>query len=149
MQDDKITTSTLLQKLFKTSSITRFIKHYDEQMKPTYFSEYLSILCKNRKTISEHVIIKSGIERTYGHQIFNGRRKPSRDKVIQLAFGFGMNYDEAQELLKVARKSPLYPKIKRDAVVIYALKHKLTIGDVQATLCDLTLPLLGKEERYE
>ncbi len=149
MQDDNISTSKLLQKLFKTSSISRFIKHYDQQMTPTHFSAHLSSLCKSRNTVSERVIIKSGIERTYGHQIFNGRRKPSRDKVIQLAIGFSLNYDEAQELLKIARKSPLYPKVKRDAVIIYALKHKTSIDDVQATLFELGLSLLGKEERYE
>lgn len=149
MRDENISTSELLQRLFKTSSISRFIRHYDKQMTNAPFNEYLTSLCLIKGVVAEHVINKSRIERTYGHQLFNGRRKPSRDKVIQLAFGFGMNFDETQTLLKTARKSALYPKLKRDAVIIYALKHGLNIDDVQETLHDLDLPLLGKEERYE
>ena len=61
-----------------------------------------------------------------------------------------MDYDETQDLLKIARKSPLYPKVKRDAVIIFALTRGLGIMDIQATLDELFLPLLGKEERnYE
>jgi hypothetical protein len=36
-----------------------------------------------------------------------------------------MDYEAAQELLKAARKSPLYPKIERDAVLIYSLFSRL------------------------
>jgi hypothetical protein len=149
MSKEKISTSNLLKRLFKTSSIIRFLRHFDRQMEYVSFDTYLTELCISKNRIPERVILKSGIERTYGHQLFRGKRKPSRDKVIQLAFGFEMNYNEAQELLKAARKSQLYPKIKRDAVVIYALKHGHDVDAVQATLQDLQLPLLGREDRYE
>ncbi len=149
MLKEEISTSKLLQRLFKTSNISSFIKRHDKQMDPVLFHCYISDLCASRKVIAEHVIARSGIERTYGHQLFNGRRKPSRDKVLQLAFGFKLSYDETQELLKVARKSFLYPRVKRDAIIIYALKQGHTISDVQITLYDLGLPLLGKEERNE
>ena len=149
MPDKKISTSNLLQRLFKTTNIKSFIKRYDKQIAYMPFNAYLANLCEMRDTVPERVIKKSGIERTYGHQLFSGRRKPSRDKVIQLAFGFDMDYDEIQEFLKTARKSLLYPKIKRDAVIIYALKRKLSIDSVQATLLELELPVLGREDRYE
>ena len=148
MPHEKISTSTLLRRLFKTASIARFIRHFDRQMEFVTIDTYITDLCVNKNVRPEHIIIKSGIERTYGHQLFNGRRKPSRDKAIQLAFGFEMNYNEAQDLLKAARKSPLHPKIKRDAVIIYALNRGLAMSDVQATLHELELPILGKEDRY-
>ncbi|MDR0819010.1 MAG: hypothetical protein LBN43_05520 [Oscillospiraceae bacterium] len=149
MTDDSISTSALLQRLFKTSSIARFIKHYGEQMSRVPFNAYINRLCADKDTVPERVILKSGIERTYGHQLFNGTRKPSRDKVIQLALGFEMDYNEVQDLLKIARKSTLYPKIERDAVVIFALKKGLSVVEVQLTLKELDLPLLGKEDKYE
>ena len=58
------------------------------------------------------VIERSQIERTYGHQLFNGTRRPSRDKVLQLALGLGLSVDETQRLLRAAGKSPLYPRLK-------------------------------------
>jgi len=123
MPDNRVSTGALLKRLFKTVSIARFIKYFDKHMVYTTFDTYITDLCVEKNIKPQRVIIKADIERTYGYQLFNGRRKPSRDKVIQLAFGFGMNYDKAQELLKAARKSTLYPKIKRDAVIIYGLEH--------------------------
>ena len=95
------------------------------------------------------MIRTSGIDRTYGHQLFSGLRQPSRDKVIQLAFGFSMSVDEAQELLKIAGKSPLYPKLRRDAAIMYCLNNGISFCDAQAVLQELSLPLIGREGRYE
>jgi len=145
MPEKEIETGDLLNKVIKTASINRFIKRHGSSMEPVSFHKYVSDLCAQRYILPARVIEKSGIERTFGHQIFNGRRNPSRDKVIQIALGFGMDYKETQELLKVARKSALYPKIKRDAVMIYALENNLSFYDIQATLSELSLPLLGGE----
>ncbi|MDR1688147.1 MAG: hypothetical protein LBS21_05995 [Clostridiales bacterium] len=149
MKEDNITTSGLLRRLFKTASIMRFIKHFDRQMEYVSFDTYITELCIGKNKIPEHVILNAGIERSYGHQLFSGRRKPSRDKAIQLAFGFEMTFSETQALLKAARKSPLYPRIKRDAAIIFALERKVTIVDFQNMLSDLKLPLLGKEGQLE
>ncbi len=146
MANKNITTSAILGNLFKAVNISRFIKRNREHMNQVPFHEHISRLCKERDTVPERVILKSGIVRTYGHQFFTGSRKPSRDKVIQLAFGFEMTYEEAQELLKVARKSPLYPKIERDAALIYALEKRLTVVETQAMLKELNLPVLGRED---
>ena len=149
MLKEKISTSALLRKLFKTNNLENFIKHYGEQFDNIPFHTYINQLCVENGTIPAHVIHKSSIERTFGHQLFNGIRKPSRDKVIQLAFGFGMDYEKTQELLKISHHRALYPKIKRDAAIIFALHRGLPVTDVQVTLSELSLPLLGKEERYE
>jgi hypothetical protein len=92
------------------------------------------------------VIQKSGLYRTLGHQLFNGYRKPSRDKVIQIAFGFESDYAEAQEMLKKARMSPLYPRIKRDSVIIHALTHKRSFLETQSLLYEMGLPILGERQ---
>ena len=107
-------------------------------------SEYLQDLCRERGVIPEQVIKKSQIDRTYGHQIFNGTRLPSRDKLLMLSFGFELSLDETQELLKTAGKSILYPKVKRDAAIIYGISHKMNIMDVQYLLTSVHLPLLGE-----
>lgn len=145
MQERKVKTSELLRRLLKTASIKHFIKRHGNSMKTVPFHTYITCLCVEKETIPAHVIEKSGIERTYGHQLFNGRKNPSRDKVIQLAIGFGLNHDEAQLLLKMARRNPLYPRITRDAAVIHALHHQLPLVDLQATLTELSLPLIGEE----
>ncbi|MGV8027001.1 MAG: hypothetical protein AB2L18_10630 [Anaerolineaceae bacterium] len=107
------------------------------------FNIYITELCKQRNQIPEHVIKNAGIERTFGHQLFNGTRKPSRDKVIELAFGFELDIEGTQQLLQNAQKSQLYPKIKRDAVILHCIQSKKTILETQSKLQDLGLTLLG------
>lgn len=141
-------TSTMLRRLFKATNLRSFLTENENMLSVPAFPEYLDELCKQRNMVREHVIIRSGIERSFGHQLFRGIRKPSRDNVLRLAFGFGLNVDETQTLLQLARRSPLYPKIKRDAAILYSLSHKETIMEIQSSLCDLGLIMLGGE-KYE
>ena len=144
--ETKIPTGLLLERLFSTSSISRFIKRFNaESTGFADFHNHVNHLCTVKNLSSSKVVKKADIERKYGLQLFQGTRKPSRDKVIQLAFGFGLGYEETQELLTVARKSALYPKIERDAVIIFALKRKHSLHPVQSMLYELSLPILGEE----
>lgn len=145
----KVHTSTLLRSLFKTRSLSSYVKRNEASMVNESFSDYLQEMLSEKGVVAEQVINSSGIERTYGHQLFNGTRKPSRDKVLQLAVGFGLSYDETQKLLKMADKSVLYPKVKRDAAVIFALKNGYTILQLQQLLFDEKLTLLGESSKYE
>lgn len=141
-----ISTSSLLNRLFKTSSIDRFIKRYNaKSIGTTDFHVHISNLCAEKGISQADVLLNADIELDYGRQLFKGIRKPSRDKVIQLAFGFAFDYEETQKLLVLARKSALYPKIERDAVIIYALQHGYKIYSVQDTLFELGIPILGEE----
>lgn len=139
-----ITTGELLARLFKATQL-KDVFHKEDIPQPPLFDEYLRQLCRGKGEIAEHVIKRAGIDRTYGHQLFSGRRKPSRDKVIQLAFGFGLDVEEAQKLLKAARHTALYPKIKRDAAIIYCLARNMEIAGVQNVLTEFNLPVLGVE----
>lgn len=86
--------------------------------------------------------VRASTEHT-GHQLFNGTRKPSRDKVIQLAFGFGLDMEQTQQLLKAAQKSPLYPKIKRDAAILYCIMHEFDFVKTQKLLGSFDIETLG------
>ena len=89
------------------------------------------------------VIQRAQIDRTSGHQLFNGTRRPSRDKVLQLAISLGLSLEETQQLLQAAGRSPLYPRLKRDAVILYGIGKKLPILTVQENLTKYGLTLLG------
>lgn len=141
----KIRTSTLLRRLFKTADLKDFMEKNEADLDVPVFHEYIRTLCVAQGEKRENVILRASIERTYGHQLFNGTRRPSRDKAIQLAIGFGLNLDDTQKLLQAAEKSLLYPRIKRDAAVIYCIDHGYGINEVQSMLYDLGLPILGDE----
>ena len=139
----EITTSGLLSRLFKTRNIGHFVNRFKDEMTAPVFSEYISNLCETKNIKQSVVIRNSDIERTYGSQLFRGIRKPSRDKAVQLCFGFGLTVSEAQALLKAAGKNALYPKIKRDAVILFCLEREMRIYQAQDILAELELPVLG------
>ena len=143
MAEESIHTSTLLRRLEKTSDFNSFMNNYVNVMQDKSFSICLSELCQKNNLVPEHIIKTAQIDRTYGHQLFNGTRKPSRDKIIQLAFGFGMTVDETQDLLRIAGKNPLYPKIKRDAAILFCLSKGMDVIETQDMLESLNLTLLG------
>ena len=137
-------TDALLENILSAKDFNEVLSANSEAFVEKSISEYLQDLCRERGVIPEQVIKKSQIDRTYGHQIFNGTRLPSRDKLLMLSFGFELSLDETQELLKTAGKSILYPKVKRDAAIIYGISHKMNIMDVQYLLTSVHLPLLGE-----
>lgn len=138
-------TDALLEQLFKTASFSRFLEQNEAVMQMQEFHVFLCSLCEEKGLVREHIIKRARIERTYGHQIFRGTREPSRDKVIQLAFGFPLTVEEAQKLLCIAGKSPLYPRLKRDAAILFCLNRRDSIVEVQLLLNSLGLSLLGEE----
>ena len=141
---EHINTSTLMKRLFKTKHLDAFLKSNEKYMEVPSFTELLQKRCREKGLVAEQVILHSGLDRTYGHQLFNGTRRPSRDKVLQLALGLEAGVEGAGELLRAAGRSELYPRFRRDAVLLYCLKEKITVLETQEILDQYGLSLLGE-----
>lgn len=138
-------TNQVLDSLIRSNNFEAFLDSNSGDIVETDFGEYLTELCESKDIEKSDVIKRSGIERSYGYQLFKGTRTPSRDKVLQLAVGLSLGLDETQKLLKMARKSELYPRIKRDAAVIFAIERKMKMIDLQAFLAHLGENPLGED----
>ena len=148
MSDEtRISTEELLALLFKERNLEQFLRRNESAYLAVSFSDYLNNWCRKHLEVPEQVIRRANLEKSYGHQLFSGKRNPSRDTVLQLAFAMGADLAQAQEMLRTARRSPLYPRIKRDAAIIYCLHNHISLVDTQIILQDLELPLLGGRER--
>ena len=143
VKSKKISTSELWAKLFRSASVERYLAGSVDMQELPLFSEYISMLAEERNEKAEAVIRRGEIESSFGHKLFSGTRNPSRDTVLQLAFGFELNADETQQLLKVARATALHPRVKRDAVIAYCLQYHRTFMETQQLLYDNHLPLIG------
>ena len=77
-------------------------------------------------------------QKDYNDQIFNGRRHPSRDKLIRVILGLELNIDEAQDLLRLATHKALDPRDPRDAVIVSCINSRMSGTDT-----DLRLDKLG------
>ena len=116
-----LTTQELWAQLFQASSADLFLNELSSRDDFPPLHEYLQALCKSRGEKAERVLRRGDIESSYGHRIFSGQRNPSRDTVLQLAFGLEMDAEETQQLLKIARATALHPRVKRDAVIAFCL----------------------------
>lgn len=145
IQPKPVYTSALLRGLFSASKITSFLDKEADALGMQPLHENISELCEQKGMLRVEVVRRSGIERSYGFQLFQGTKRPSRDKVIQLAIGFGMDYDETQELLKHSRHSSLYPRFRRDAAIIFSLNKHLSFTETQELLAGIDTATLGKE----
>lgn len=139
----KLSTSALWTNLFRAPSAKTYLENNDEELGLPTFSEYISFLCHERSEAPERIIKRAGIERAFGHQIFRGARNPSRDTVLQLAFGFQADIEQTQLLLRHAGHCALYPRIKRDATICYCLEHGYSITETQQMLESFDLPMIG------
>ena len=80
------------------------------------------------------VIKKADINEIYGYQILSGKRTPSRNKLIRLCIGAEFSLDDTNETLKVAGFSPLFPKIKRDSIIIFGIQNNYPIWQINESL---------------
>ena len=143
----QISTDELLRLRCKERRLENILQRTESAYLHITFADYLSDWCRDHQEVPEQIIRRANLEKSYGHQLFSGKRKPSRDTVIQLAFALHANVAEAQEMLKITRKSLLYPRIKRDTVIIYCLHNHVSLVDTEIILHDLGLPILGGKDQ--
>lgn len=127
-------TIELLNELENECNIEKFTNHNNKNFMEKPLLEYLEMLLVKYNMKKAEVIKKAELTPVYGYQIFDGKREPKRDKIIQLAFGFGLTLEEVQRLLKCAGHSELYPKVKRDVLFIYAINNRLNKDEAEQLL---------------
>lgn len=142
----RFSTDELTNGIIRTRDFKRYISNHANSMEEITLTDYLAQLLEAKGMKRADVILKGNLDRTFGYQIFDGKKSPSRDKVLQLAIGFGLDYQETCELLRVARKTSLYARLKREAVIIYCLSHRLSIMETQYMLTEAGLTILGMEK---
>ena len=140
---DSRSTTEMWRRLFQTPSVDTFLEREKDGFTLPAFSDYITALCQSKGEKPERVIKRANLENSFGHRLFSGMRRPSRDTVLQLAFGLELNSDETQQLLKVAREAALHPKVKRDAIIAYGLHRRLSLQETQQLLVENSLPVMG------
>lgn len=140
MQKD---TSKILEEIFLCSDFKKFYQdnenHIIQENLPALLTRFMQE--KNRK--KSEVIRNSQLSEVYGYQIFSGLRTPERKKLLCLILSLGLNVEEAQQLLKAAGYSPLYAKLPFDSIVLYGIKNKLSVLEMNEMLYEYEFETLG------
>lgn len=127
-------TDTLQQELMSTNNLDRFLTENDASFRDVPLQEAIQHIFDEKGMSKAQLAKQSGISEVYLHQLFSGRRFPSRSRLLCLCFGLGATVDEAQSLLQQARHAPLYSRDRRDAIIIFALSHHMTLFEVNDKL---------------
>ena len=120
-------TDELLKIIDSSHDIDGFLNKHEREFITINISQYLDELISKYNLVKSDIIKRSGLDRIYGYQILNGTRTPSRDKLIQLALGMQIDFEEIQKLLKYNGFAPLYAQNRRDSIIIFAIKNKMSV----------------------
>lgn len=127
-------TDDLQKELMGSNSLNEFLSANSDEFNSGGVQRLLTRLFEKRAITKSALAKQSGMSEIYVHQIFAGRRNPSRSRLICLCFGLGATLDETQELLRLAGLAPLYPRIRRDAIIIYGLVNGVGLHELNDKL---------------
>ena len=132
MQDKS--TDDLRQELMESPDLEQYLTENDAFFSSKDAAAMLNQLFKKCGLSKAALAKRSGMSDIYLHQIFSGRRNPSRSRLLCLCIGLGASLEETQELLKLCGLAQLYPKLRRDAIIIYGLTHRLSLFSINDSL---------------
>lgn len=135
-------TEELLHEIQSGKDILEYFEENQKEIMQSTLPEYLKIWLKEKNTTKAMVVKKSNLSKPYVYQIFQGKKSPSRDKIIAISFGFTMNCEETQKLLKQAGYRELYPRDGRDALILSGIRDKLDIIAMNERLYDHEVEVL-------
>ena len=131
-------TENVLKTLLAYDHIDSFLEDYVDSFTETTLKDYLNHLMTKYQLKQSTIIKDSQLGEPFTRQLFSGiRSKPSRDKVLSLAIAMKITLEECQKLLRVAQVNELYPRNRRDAIIIFGLNKKLTVPEVNDVLYDM------------
>lgn len=127
-------TEELLNELQKAENFFDFVRENETELESISLTEQLEQLLSKYKKQKKDVIWDAGLDITYGYQIFDGRKKPRRDKLLQLAFGFPLTVEETNKLFRAGGINGLYIRCKRDMICMYCLQQGMTVDECNEML---------------
>ena len=128
-------TDELHHELKQCESIDTYVQENDEYFLRCTLSEYLQTMIEMRGIKKPEVVKCSGLDAVYAYQIISGvKENPDRDKLLALAFSLRLDALHTNRLLHIGGKSELYPKNRRDSIILFALKKSMTLYEADDLL---------------
>lgn len=118
------TTSDLRQELMEGNSLDSYLQGNADLFVNQDVVALLTELYDQKHLTKAALARQAGMSEVYLHQVFAGRRNPSRDRLLCLCIGLEATVDESQQLLRQAGYAQLYPRVRRDAIILHAIAHR-------------------------
>ena len=133
----------ILSEVNSVKSAEDYIKEYAGD-RYEGFSDFFQEYLEREGVRKSDVVRRCALNKNYVYQIIRGVRKPSRDKVLALCIGAGMNYTMTNRALKLSGWNPLYPKDERDVRIGICINMgNFNVTDVNLVLEEHGLDLIA------
>ena len=143
---DHLSSAAMASELREAVSLSDFLSANFLQMRKGTSIGYLNALL-SKKGMKRADIVRAGVmNEAFIYEIFKGKKKPSRDKLLLLTFVMKLSEDETQELLKRFNYSTLSSRNERDAVILYAVQRGLTLEYTEEQLQNYDLESLFSKD---
>ena len=131
---ERKTTDDLRQELMDQPSIETYLSDNRSCFMEQGILDLLGSLRERCGLPKAEIARRSGMSEVYLHQVFSGRRNPSRDRLMALCVGMGASLEEANQLLRQAAYAQLYPRLRRDAIISHGLIHHRPLREINEAL---------------
>lgn len=130
MAEERLT-DDLLKQLLAADSPEDYLDH--ERLISQELADYLEQLRAAQGMSKADVFRESALNSTFVYDMFQGKSKPGRDNAIKLAFGLRCSLKQTQRLLRLSGMAELWPKNRRDAIIIWCIEqgHDLVSCDTE------------------
>ncbi len=122
------TTTELLRELKRQScSLPDYLSNHKDTFVNEDIKAFWENIIESKNYSKSNIINKADFSYCYFYEVINGRKLPTKDKIVRLALAMKMTIEECQQALKVSGRSALYPKSRRDSILIYAIEQQMTV----------------------
>lgn len=127
-------TGELRAELMEQADLDAYIKENARFFADKGVVRQLNRMFQERNISKADLARQAGMSEVYLHQVFSGRRTPSRDRLICLCISLGADLETIQLMLKQAAYAPLYPKTKRDSIICHGILHHTKLAAINQNL---------------
>lgn len=126
----------MLELLKKTGDIDAYLQENKDFLLDCNIKEYLRALIREKGITIVQLASDAQLSERYCFQLLSlsNPRRPSRDVLLSMCIGMRLNLDETQTALRIAKLALLYPKDKRDSILIYGIEHGKSVMDINELL---------------
>ena len=129
------TTERLEQSLRSAEDLPEYIRENELVLNGDLtLGSYVSGFLAQKKMSRYRLFRKADITSSFGYEMLNGKRLPDRDTLLRFAFLLQLSIEQTQKMLNLAETSLLYPRRLRDSVILFFLRDRKTIAEVNAML---------------
>lgn len=120
-------TNDLFNELGQDCKIENYLNDNTSSFVTHSINEFWEDACERSGLSKSNIINKSDFSYCYFYDVINGRKIPGSDKIIRLILTMKLSLDDCQQALRMSGKTALYPRIKRDSILIFAINNGLSV----------------------